>query len=403
MKAIRRLAVSLALVLAFAAVPAARADSYPMTMEEIYAYAGFDSPPAIRFAIGEAEVEAHWGPPAFSGDGYVAYYMEAFVRGAEEAAIFSYRFDSEGLLYMILIDFETTYPELDEFIAALCDSGFGEKVSPDSVAALHAVGADAYVLEFPSSAYGRYAYLVANYGEPFYSVNLILSADPSFKDSFYGSGYPSSRSALKATGNVNVREMPSLGSKSLGTLSKGATARYLGASAMDDRGIWWHKVSYKNGSGWISSVYGEFSVGGPDATQAPTQTGANEQSYTLVTDLSMKGVQRYATFDYVELHFYSPGTKNAKGEVMDHDGVDIVNNNPKLRTYELRSDCEIIMPIFYSTEYIDLSENQPVSFKYFSEHFNDVVYGDRPMIFHVTVEGGKVAKLELWYDYYIGG
>ena len=211
--------------------------------------------------------------------------------------------------------------------------------------------------------------------------------------------------AIRATGNLNVRSSPDLSGKSLGSIKKGETLEYLGEDAVDDRGVVWHKVSYKDKAGWVSSRYSELTSAGSSNPSGPSvpAAGVNETSYALVTDTYTKNGKNYATFDYVELHFYSPGKKNAKGKVMDHDGVDIVNNNPKLRTYEIAGNCAFTMPFFYSYEYVDLSENQPVDYQHFKSHYADIAYGNRPMIFHVTVKNSQVVKCELWYNYYIGG
>lgn len=399
MKAVCRALVSLVVVLLLlSAVPTAFADAYPKTIEEVYEYAGFGSYNPISFSVGPDTVIGEKGAPDFTDEGYLAYYTSLFIEGAEDA-IFSYRFDGEDQLYMVLIDINAPAHALDAFIKALCESGVGETIQPDKLGSLHACNADTYILEFPHGTYAQYAYMVVEYGEPYCTMNLILAFGPDFKATFYQASAPFYSSVIKTTGSVNVREKPSLDAKNLGSLAKGATAQFLGASAKDDRGVMWYKIAYKNGSGWVSSKYSEFG----STAQSPQNTGVNETSYALVTDAYQLHDRAYATFDYVELHFYSPGKKNAKGETMDHEGVDIVNNNPKLRTYEIAENCQFLMPQFYSLEYIDLSKNNEVSFAFFQEHYADIAYGDRPMIFHVTIVNSKVVKCELWRDYYIGG
>ncbi len=88
-----------------------------------------------------------------------------------------------------------------------------------------------------------------------------------YKVSFKGSsGWVSSRyctlndvsrdtSYIRATGDLNVRSSPSLDGKEIGGISSGNTASYLGQSSVDDRGVRWYKISYKGGSGWVSSRY----------------------------------------------------------------------------------------------------------------------------------------------------
>ena len=57
------------------------------------------------------------------------------------------------------------------------------------------------------------------------------------------------------TGNANIRAGAGLGYVSLGVASKGATATYLNASAIDERGVVWYRINYNGTIGWVSSVY----------------------------------------------------------------------------------------------------------------------------------------------------
>ena len=55
-------------------------------------------------------------------------------------------------------------------------------------------------------------------------------------------------------GSTNIRSTAGLSGKILGTFPKGATADLL-ASATDGRGMTWYKITYKNVTGWVSSMY----------------------------------------------------------------------------------------------------------------------------------------------------
>lgn len=70
------------------------------------------------------------------------------------------------------------------------------------------------------------------------------------------SSYRTDRKYVYATGKCNIRKSPALNGRSLGTLRKGATLKYLGKRAEDDRGVYWYKVRTKSGkTGWVSEVY----------------------------------------------------------------------------------------------------------------------------------------------------
>ena len=56
-------------------------------------------------------------------------------------------------------------------------------------------------------------------------------------------------------GDSNVRKGPGLGYKKIGVLYEGDSAKYLGKSQKDDRGVRWYKISWKGSSGWVSSRY----------------------------------------------------------------------------------------------------------------------------------------------------
>ena len=56
-------------------------------------------------------------------------------------------------------------------------------------------------------------------------------------------------------GDSNVRKGPGLDYKKIGVLYQGDTAKYLGKSQKDDRGVAWYKISWKGSSAWVSSKY----------------------------------------------------------------------------------------------------------------------------------------------------
>lgn len=60
---------------------------------------------------------------------------------------------------------------------------------------------------------------------------------------------------LEATGNVNLRSLPSLSGEIVAIAEKGARMRYLGETRVDDRGVAWYKAEYKGREGWISSRF----------------------------------------------------------------------------------------------------------------------------------------------------
>ena len=57
------------------------------------------------------------------------------------------------------------------------------------------------------------------------------------------------------TGNTYVRTGPGLKYKSLGTLHKDESARYLHETSVDDRGVTWYKIKWNGREAWVSSRY----------------------------------------------------------------------------------------------------------------------------------------------------
>lgn len=60
---------------------------------------------------------------------------------------------------------------------------------------------------------------------------------------------------IKATGDVHVRRHPDIDAESLGVLYKGETLPFKGEVRVDDRGVYWGKVSFNGMNGWVSSKY----------------------------------------------------------------------------------------------------------------------------------------------------
>lgn len=58
-------------------------------------------------------------------------------------------------------------------------------------------------------------------------------------------------------GQTRLRTTPSLNGSEITVMQKGDSATYLNASSVDERGVVWYKVQYKNHSGWVSSKYTE--------------------------------------------------------------------------------------------------------------------------------------------------
>ena len=60
---------------------------------------------------------------------------------------------------------------------------------------------------------------------------------------------------VKATGDVNLRKGPGLDYAEAGMMKAGKTAKYLGSTKKDYRGVKWYKVRYSGITGWVSSRY----------------------------------------------------------------------------------------------------------------------------------------------------
>ena len=56
-------------------------------------------------------------------------------------------------------------------------------------------------------------------------------------------------------GKSFVRTGPGLDYKSIGTLHRGDDARFLGETAIDDRGVLWYMIRWNGKRAWVSSRY----------------------------------------------------------------------------------------------------------------------------------------------------
>lgn len=56
-------------------------------------------------------------------------------------------------------------------------------------------------------------------------------------------------------GKSHVRTGPGLDYEAIGVLHRGEDARYLGETAIDDRGVLWYKIKWNGKSAWVSSRY----------------------------------------------------------------------------------------------------------------------------------------------------
>lgn len=71
-------------------------------------------------------------------------------------------------------------------------------------------------------------------------------------DNYYSQGCTGT---VYITATVNVRTGPGLNYKSIGNAVKGNSLTYLGSTSNDSRGIAWYMVSFKGGTGWVSSTF----------------------------------------------------------------------------------------------------------------------------------------------------
>lgn len=72
---------------------------------------------------------------------------------------------------------------------------------------------------------------------------------PAYSGSTYGSY------VVGTNGDSNVRSGPGLGYSSVGGLSQGESAPFLGDTSVDERGVTWYNISYNGRSAWVSSRY----------------------------------------------------------------------------------------------------------------------------------------------------
>ena len=65
----------------------------------------------------------------------------------------------------------------------------------------------------------------------------------------------SSRYIEGDSGKSHVRTGPGLDYKSIGILRRGDSAKYLGKTSTDERGVVWYKIRYNGRDAWVSSMY----------------------------------------------------------------------------------------------------------------------------------------------------
>ena len=56
-------------------------------------------------------------------------------------------------------------------------------------------------------------------------------------------------------GKSNIRLGPGRDYKSIGVLHRGEDVRYLGNTAIDERGVVWYMIRYNDREAWVSSMY----------------------------------------------------------------------------------------------------------------------------------------------------
>ena len=148
------------------------------------------------------------------------------------------------------------------------------------------------------------------------AVNDTAGIHNAFADIGYGDVY--------ITGDVNMRDEPSVDGYKLCTLSGGSTVSYGGQQSTDDRGVVWYKVSLSDGTvGWISSKYAELD----ESASGYEQTSGNDL-YTVVERIPAGEVytreqvaEWYGVFSYNELIN------------VDHVNYDTGNGMQTLRIY----------------------------------------------------------------------
>ena len=86
-------------------------------------------------------------------------------------------------------------------------------------------------------------------------VKIKYAQGGTFKSKEDGEEEEASGKKVKATGNVKIRSKACLDSNVLGTLKKGKTLKFKGATKKDDRGVAFYKVSYNGKTAWVSSLY----------------------------------------------------------------------------------------------------------------------------------------------------
>ena len=60
---------------------------------------------------------------------------------------------------------------------------------------------------------------------------------------------------VKSNGTNNLRKGPGLDYATVGSMTEGQTAKYLGETKIDSRNVAWYKISFNGTTCWISSKY----------------------------------------------------------------------------------------------------------------------------------------------------
>jgi hypothetical protein len=128
----------------------------------------------------------------------------------------------------------------------------------------------------------------------------------------------------------------------------------------------------------------------------------NKDSHpAYITDMYTDNGKTYIVADYIQ--WYEGHDANQifaerepdSGLPSPPDGYYIVNDNPRLRTFEVKGDAEIIMQIYNRTGKIDgtsIAWNESISLTPFKKTFDtDQLLKQYP--YHLIVKDGKIVKI----------
>jgi hypothetical protein len=123
-----------------------------------------------------------------------------------------------------------------------------------------------------------------------------------------------------------------------------------------------------------------------------------------ITDIYTKKGKTYVTADYIQWFEGKEADRVFLQKEPDSgldgapDGYYIVNDNPKLRTFEVKQNAEVLMQIHRhddSTE-DDINWNEPLTFTQFKSIFSkDSLLKQYP--YHLTLTNGKISKIVQQY------